>query len=103
MNAYSFLGGTLSDFYKFRPNEILKHNLILFLKKNGLKKYCLGGGHKINDGIYKYKKKFSKDTDSYNFYIIKHIHDNIVYEKLCNEWQSLNKDINSDYFLKYRK
>ena len=103
MYAYSFIGGTLSDFFEFRPNEILKHNLILFLKKNRFKKYCIGGGHKLDDGIYKYKKNFSKDCDSYDFYIIKQIHNNKIYKQLCNLWKSKYNDKDNNYFFKYRK
>ena len=53
------------------PN--LKHEIIIYLKTKGVKYFCLGGGATVNDGIYKYKKSFSKDGNV-DFYIGKKIY-----------------------------
>ncbi len=58
-NIYSLLGGTLREYYYMRPNDLLKHEIILWGIKNKKKMYILGGGYAENDGIYQYKKSFS--------------------------------------------
>ncbi|GAI75400.1 unnamed protein product, partial [marine sediment metagenome] len=57
--GYSFLGGTLSKYFEFRPNDILKHEIINVLKKRQYNYFCLGGGSSVDDGIFNYKKKFA--------------------------------------------
>jgi len=71
---YSFLGGTLEEYFPFRPNNILKHELILWAKKRNIKYYLLGGGYLPNDGIFRYKRSFAKNGVK-DFYIGKKIHD----------------------------
>jgi hypothetical protein len=103
-HAYSFLGGTLSEYYPYRPNDLLKHEIILYLKNIGVKYFCLGGGQG-NDGIYKYKKSFSKlgETD---FYTGSKIYDQETYDYLCKTWSD-NLPVKSDNFskrlLRYRE
>lgn len=58
---HSFLGGTLPRFFSSRPNNLLKHQVILWAKSKGFKYFLLGGGYKENDGIFKYKLSFAKD------------------------------------------
>ncbi|MCL6561056.1 MAG: GNAT family N-acetyltransferase, partial [Firmicutes bacterium] len=41
---HSFLGGTLDEFFEYRPNNILKHEVIKWAKKKGIKYFLLGGG-----------------------------------------------------------
>ena len=53
---YSFLGGTISDFFNYRPNDFLKIEVLKWGRNNGYKFYILGGGRKDNDNLYKYKK-----------------------------------------------
>ena len=102
--GYSFLGGTLPDFFSFRANDILKNHIILALKQNGLKYFCLGGGISIDDGIFKYKKCFAKDGAT-DFFIGKKIHNHIVYDKVIENWSSFNPDKIDKYkhhLLKYK-
>jgi len=103
-NAYSFLGGTLSEYFSYRPNDILKHQIINHLRKEGCKYFCLGGGVSEGDGIYKYKKSFSKNGIN-DFFIGKKIYLNDIYNKICGEWLDKSpekKDLFSNYLLKYR-
>lgn len=58
-SVYSFLGGTLSTAFDARPNDLLKHELILWAKDRGKDYYVLGGGYQPNDGILRYKKSFA--------------------------------------------
>jgi len=104
-NAYSFLGGTLSEYFPYRPNDILKHEIIIYLKTKGVKYYCLGGGVTVNDGIYKYKKSFSKDGNV-DFYIGKKIYNKEIYNYVCQSWSKKNPEISgkySNFLLKYRE
>lgn len=102
--GYSFLGGTLSEFFPLRPNDILKHNIILRLKEMGLKYFCLGGGDKINDGIFRYKKTFAKNG-IYDFFIGKKVYKKNTYEKVCKAWEKKfpnKKEKYKNMLLKYR-
>lgn len=58
-NLYSFLGGTLSDAFKDRPNDLLKHEIILWGQKERKRSFVLGGGANPMDGIFRYKKSFA--------------------------------------------
>lgn len=102
--AYSFLGGTISDFFKFRPNDYLKHIIIARLKEMNLQYFCLGGGVTLDDGIYKYKKCFSKNG-IYDFYIGKKIYNENIYTIVTKQWENkttLEKQNKySKYLLKY--
>lgn len=82
--AYSFLGGTLSDYYQYRPNDFLKHETISLLKEKGFDNFLLGGG---SEGVFKYKKSFSKDG-VIPFYIGKKIHNIPIYNMVVKQWES---------------
>ncbi|MDD2496745.1 MAG: GNAT family N-acetyltransferase [Desulfitobacteriaceae bacterium] len=56
-----FLGGTLSEYYYCRPNNFLKHQIILWAKARGIKYFILGGGYEEDDGIFHYKRSFAPD------------------------------------------
>lgn len=89
--AYSYLGGTLSEYYPLRPNDILKDHIIKDLKENGFHYYCLGGGAKPNDGIYRYKKSFDMYGDK-PFYILKRVHLPDIYNNIMDQWYE-NKNV----------
>lgn len=102
-NAYGFLGGTLSEYYKLSPNSYLRYELIRYLIESGVKTYSIGGG-KPGDSIYKFKKSFSKDRES-KFYIGKYIHNENVYNEIVAQWSERfpeKVDSCKNYFLKYR-
>lgn len=99
--GYSFLGGTLEDYYQYRPNDFLKHHSIEFLKEKGFQKYLLGGGP---DGVLRYKKSFSK-SGVVSFFIGKKIHFKEVYDEVVNQWQLKHPDkfeLYKNFALKYR-
>ena len=60
-SGYSFLGGTDSDAYDVRPNDLLKWELILRLKEQGKRRFVLGGGYRDDNGIFRYKRSFAPD------------------------------------------
>lgn len=84
--AYSFLGGTLNDYYHLRPNDFLKYNVINTLKEIGLTFLLLGGGP---DGVLRYKKTFSVNG-SIPFFIGKKIHLKEQYDYIVKQWELKN-------------
>jgi len=71
---HSFLGGTLEQFFEYRPNNILKHEVIRWAKSRGISYFLLGGGYREGDGIFRYKRSFARNG-VLDFYIGKKVHD----------------------------
>lgn len=97
-NCYSYLGGTDSDYFPLRPNEILKYEIIKWAYTKNLKNFVLGGGYGSDDGIYNYKLGFDPNG-VYDFYIGRKIFDRKLYDELCDLKGS---DKNSQFFPSYR-
>lgn len=85
-NAFQFLGGTLSDFYKYQANSILQWEIIKYLYSYRVKKYSLGGGSSKGDSLFTYKKSFARYCDN-PFYIGTKIHNPGVYSEIVDQWQ----------------
>lgn len=100
---YSFLGGTKSEYFDIRPNDILKYKTILWAKEKGLKYYVLGGGYKKEDGIYKYKLAFNPNG-IHTYKVGKKILNQNIYDILCNKKLEYNRKdkIDNNYFPLYR-
>ena len=84
---YSFLGGTLSNYFDLRPNDLLKHNIINWGRERGYKYFVLGGGYGADDGIFRYKKSFFPE-DVVHYYTGRKVLNNSAYKELinyCNE------------------
>lgn len=79
---FSFLGGTLSDYFELRPNDFLKIEVIKWGLKNNLNYYALGGGRKDGDSLYQYKKSFFPKDEDVIFCTGRKIIDKEVYKKL---------------------
>jgi hypothetical protein len=58
-SVYSFLGGTDSAAFEFRPNDLLKFEVITWAAARGKKHFVLGGGASPGDGIERYKRAFA--------------------------------------------
>ncbi|UKA74585.1 GNAT family N-acetyltransferase [Arthrobacter sp. FW306-07-I] len=58
-HVYSFLGGTLEEYFELRPNDLLKHEVIRWARSKGKTNYVLGGGALPGDGIERYKRSFA--------------------------------------------
>ena len=100
-SLFSFIGGTLSEYFNFRPNEILKHDVIEWGFNQGYKFYVLGGGLGKEDGIYSYKKAFFPE-DTHPFITGRKVIDNVIYKRLSKEKVAENDD-DTDFFPLYRK
>lgn len=81
------LAGSLKEYLKFGPNNLLLWEAIKYAHKKGYKKMHFGGGlnDSLDDNLFKFKRSFSKNTA--NFYIGKRIHDKGIYNYLINKWQ----------------
>lgn len=102
--GYSFLGGTLVEHYESRPNDILKNAIIEHLKSIGCTCFCLGGGITDGDGIFRYKRSFSKNG-VVPFFIGKKIHNISIYHQIVTAWSERFPEKCEKYgskLLKYR-
>ncbi|HMB62445.1 MAG TPA: GNAT family N-acetyltransferase [Eudoraea sp.] len=79
---YSFLGGSEADYFKFRPNDLLKLEVLNWGRKNGYAHYFLGGGRMNGDSLFKYKKDFFPKDKEAVFYTGRKIIDKEVYKQL---------------------
>lgn len=97
---YSFLGGTLSDSFDLRPNDMLKHEVMLWGMANDKSDFVLGGGFEPGDGIYRYKKAFAPNG-SKPFHVGTRVMDTERYAELSHASPSSAGD--SAFFPAYRR
>lgn len=102
-NMYSFLGGTLEEYFEYRPNDLLKFEIIKWGKQRGIKYFILGGGYIPHDGIYSYKLAFAPSGE-YPFYVGKQIFIENIYQQLVQDRiaEDINFDVESKFFPLYR-
>ena len=106
---YSYLGGTLSEYFETRPNDFLKIEIMKWAIKNNKKHYVLGGGRKDFDGLYKYKKSFFPKDNDVIFYTGRKIINESFYYNLLKDIEIEYTDTNSllldskNYFPKYNE
>jgi hypothetical protein len=62
--AYYWLGGTLSEAFPMRPNDLLKHETFLRCRALGKDRVVLGGGYKPDDGLIRYKRAFAPGSEA---------------------------------------
>jgi hypothetical protein len=58
---YSFLGGTLEEYFYCRPNDLLKYEIMKWGAARGKQHFVLGGGYQKEDGIFRYKLAFAPE------------------------------------------
>ncbi|HEV7930379.1 MAG TPA: GNAT family N-acetyltransferase [Nitrosospira sp.] len=83
-NVYSFLGGTESEAFDMRSNDLLKYEVMVWARANGKRRFVLGGGYAAGDGIYKYKKAFAP-SGSLPFLVGRRILNPAAYDALVEE------------------
>lgn len=79
---YSFLGGSLAQAFKKRPNNLLKHEAILWGARHGYKWLVLGGGLSANDELLRFKQSFDPES-VFPFRLRKIIHNQAAYDFLA--------------------
>ena len=102
-NCYSYLGGTLNEYFDLRPNDFLKYEIIKWAYNKKIENFILGGGYgNEDDGIYRYKKSFAPKGIE-DFYIGKQIFLPKKYKKMLDIRKKDEKfDKNTEFFPKYR-
>jgi serine/alanine adding enzyme len=100
-NIHIHLSGTLNEYLHLSPAYILRYAVTMWGKENGYDMIHHGGGRSNSkeDGLYKFKKGFAKNTE-FDFYIGKKIWNLTVYKELCRKSEI---ESNSDFFPAYRK
>lgn len=99
---HSFLGGTLEQFYEYRPNNILKHEVIKWAKNKGINYFLLGGGYRDEDGIFRYKLSFASNG-VLDFYVGKKVHNQEAVSRLEQIMASQKPRESESYFPSYRR
>lgn len=94
------LSGTLTDYLSLSPAYIIKYATAMWAKEHGMEYIHYGGGtsDSLDDPLYLFKKKFTKNTE-FEYWIGKKIWNQEIYEKLCKRKQVKE----SNYFPAYRK
>lgn len=62
--AYYFLGGTLEEAFDLGPNYLLKSHIARWACAQGKKGYVLGGGVQEGDGLYRYKRAYTRKGET---------------------------------------
>lgn len=94
------LSGTLSEYLYLSPAYILRYAVTLWGKENGYEMIHHGGGRSNSeeDGLYKFKKGFARNTE-FNFYVGKKVWNKEIYSLLCYK-NAVEETI--DFFPAYR-
>jgi len=107
-NCYYHFGASDERFFSMRPNNLLMYETALWAKRQGFRRYHLGGGvtKSDEDSLYRFKSGFTKETAL--LYVYKRLHHLPTYNYLCKlkkqyEKKTLGKEIKSDYFPLYRR
>jgi hypothetical protein len=97
-SIYSFLGGTEQEAFELRPNDLLKHELILWAREAGKRRFVLGGGYSEDDGIFRYKRSFAPHGLT-PFFVGQRILEPELYRELT---EHRGTEAAPDYFPAYR-
>jgi hypothetical protein len=101
-DAFALYGGADAAFHHVRPTNAVFWALIRWAHETGKKRFVLGGGNSLNDGIFRFKAGFSRFREP--FYIYKRIHlagDYALLEQQHRSYGNLNGDP-IRYFPSYR-
>ena len=103
-HVYSFLGGTESDSFELRPNDLLKHEIIRWCRDQGKSFFVLGGGLSADDGLVRYKNSFAPKDGRVPFYVGERILDYDANEELILRRKKIEPEWESDqmFFPSYR-
>ncbi len=104
---FSYLGGTLSEYFYTRPNDFLKIEIMKWARDNEYKYYILGGGRVDGDGLYKYKKSFFPKDEDIIYCTGRKIINQEVYKELVLEYDITDieepDNIKKNHFPLYRR
>ena len=97
---HAHLSGTLTEYLQYSPACILKYIMALYGHEKGYSLIHYGGGttNSPNNGLYKFKREFGRNT-KFDFYIARKVWNEEVYSELC---RLSEVDPNSAFFPAYR-
>ena len=97
---HAHLSGTLTEYLNLSPAYIIKYATAEWAKDNNIKLIHYGGGvsNSSDDSLYKFKKKFTRETE-YKFYVAKKVWNEKVYKELSANMENRG---NVDFFPAYR-
>ena len=84
--AFSFLNGTLKEYYKYNANTFQRWEILKYLDNLGFQKYSLGGGVSRSDRLYEFKLSFAKGCEN-PFFIGTKVHLPEAYADIVYQWQ----------------
>ncbi|MCF6242655.1 MAG: GNAT family N-acetyltransferase [Bacteroidales bacterium] len=95
--AHYHLSARQRDFGKYAANNFLLEKAIRLAKEKGAEQFHFGGGNttKDDDPLFKFKANFSKSRA--DFYIGKKIHNQDVYDEICNIWEKEYPELKDKY------
>ena len=104
--AHYHLSARTNDNYIPGTNNYILDYAIRKAKSLGCKYFHFGGGMsgQVNDPLFRFKAEFSRYIA--DFYIGKKVHNQNIYNQLCNTWDSKYPEIvknKHNIFLKYRE
>jgi len=101
-NIYSYLGGADEEFQQMRPSNAIVFDVIRWGYEHGRKRLILGGGYRPDDGIFRFKSSFSKNTAPFSTYRDIHLPED--YGALEAQWcRHYHRDqLVTEYFPSYR-
>ena len=101
-DAFTLFGGADAAFQHVRPTNAVFWDLIRWAHETGKKRLVLGGGYRLNDGIFRFKAGFSRLRQP--FFVYKRVHLGRDYAQLEERYRSFN-NLNGNaisYFPAYR-
>jgi hypothetical protein len=103
--VHYFLGASDSEYLAVRPNNLLMYEAICWAKRQGYRRFNLGGGYAPDDSLARFKAAFSKL--SVTFYTYRMLHIPSIYQELCQRYVDYRlrrgeQCEGTDYFPKYR-
>ena len=103
--AHYHLSGTNREHTKLCATNLMLHQIAMDLKQQGYDFFHLGGAASSQEGLYRFKKKFSNDRKDY--YVCKRIFKPKVYDDLnqqiIKDKELYNQTIDKGFFPLYRK
>jgi hypothetical protein len=103
IDMYSYLGGADLEFGQLRPSNLLHYEAIRSGHARRKRRYVLGGGHRPDDGVFRFKADFSPLRQTFS--VVRRIHLPEAYDELCRRWTAFHgRRLPDDgYFPAYRR
>jgi hypothetical protein len=95
------MGGTRAESFGNHPNELLKHELVLWARERGLEWYLLGGGVSGMDSLFEYKRSLAP-SGVRELPVGQWVLDQAAYDQLVLARDRRGPRVDLDFFPAYR-